>query len=1746
MKLRKRMIAVILVAISILNSMPTVYEATGIDVSVADDLDAYLPDKLEYGTKLYQFDKSVLTNIMEEDEVYLVAEVNTNSANAGETVEVTFTNFQLVGEQAENYILQEVTEITLDVTITKRIIKIAPSITSIYYGQEKPEIIDELADYSGQLVDGDEVAISAKFAIVAGTDVGTYDISIVEGSLECSNENYEVVPDENVKFEVLEDDIAPIVENASFESNNVGIIGSVTIKDMESGIAKIEYGWDSKDYIDYVVGFEGIINECSPNFQLIFRDDNVIEGNQHTLYVKVTDNAGNVQETSFKDPIGSDRTPPSIRSIEIKSVEGNIENAIINFLKYGIFSNNAVEIIVDADDISENDVYESGLEKATITYDENGNDVDVDMTLNNAGKYVHRVSADKEIKNMQIIVTDKIGWSTKKSLTEVLNDDSVRFDNLYVEDDAPMVAWTFGSEGHTDLEGNIWYGIEENSQEITINVHDNEGEVKSGLNSITITDNNEILVNVDFEELVMEKGFEFPMDRFTDGKHTIAVSAVDNAGNQMSIQEKTFYIDRTEPELDPISIERPEGKEIEEKLWFDGEDVIVFRIDASDSLSGLKSITVNIKGEQSVSKEFSFANNTISSDENGYYVKVDTTGINSDEFHKYEITGQIIDFAGNTSQITPLVVYKDLESPSIGNFTIEKKSTLIEKILNILTFGIYTNDTFIVKVGVSEPLYDSGLARVELRYDGISEAIKMEKGEDGRFFCVIPGGSKILYENISVTATDKFGKKTTKALTIDGAAGVDDVLVDQIAPEVSLEIPASDMVSQSGMQKWYSTNKEITFTVQDLDSGIRDVSFKVNKQEITNDKNNVPMPKVAITENAASNDVAKHTYIFDTDYITAVVGASEDGKYSIELAVTDNAGNVSVKTAEYFVDKGNPHIDRVEFTPVTVDGITNTTEFVQLLEYGFFFKSDTVLTVYISDATPSAGLDKITYRLVYWEDGVQLGEFIGNQKISNGKAEIVIPKDFKGQVYIEAYDNVNNRSGEKTTKAYVVDNTEPTIQITQNVQTSYHDAVGNPLYVEDNSFTVEITDEISGIHEIGYAQSAEKNAYDRKAFVIENTGYPVGTILEDGWVVAAVDNNLVTKVVKTFSFNSDDNNVSVTFDATDNALNASENVKSATFTIDKTNPIINVSFGEDEDSDLYYDENRVAYITVIDRNITTDLVNVLIENTFGVVPTYAFTQSSITEYTAIVEFSEGDYTFSVNGTDLGGHTAHINYSGGNEKVFFVDKTEPQVEENFSSFSDSVTEDSFNLDKTVEIKITEHNFAPALVNLQVLQKEAGADHTSEGFVDITEDMLRNVEWNTSGDVHTISFTIDSDGVYQLEMTPMDLAGNTANQRQTVVFEIDKTVPTIVSRNGMTVSPDDTGYLDVYDYYRQDEAAPTIEFDDANIDHIKYVLTVYVSKQTDDSGTTIITPVRVYLEEDSAKTGIVMGNKFTLPDFVRDGVYALELVAVDKAGNESEVNVNTYVRLVNQDVLAYIMDSNIEAKTGLYSFQYENGTAISKRPDNFEDIEIFVLAKNESDVDIVLRDNNGTSYNTDAKAVADGSIYGMQMYRFTLESEYFKENFQSDTDIELCLSVINDGSRIDLGRMHIDNIAPTCDISAGFDSWKWYCSEKAQTITISNISELLDVSLCKVYDNGKEVAFEYLEENNTITFTLEKGWHNVGIVLSDMAGNTYNIQEKANIHIGYFWLWVIMGTSVVFVGIAVYVLLLIKKRKQMEAF
>lgn len=216
---------------------------------------------------------------------------------------------------------------------------------------------------------------------------------------------------------------------------------------------------------------------------------------------------------------------------------------------------------------------------------------------------------------------------------------------------------------------------------------------------------------------------------------------------------------------------------------------------------------------------------------------------------------------------------------------------------------------------------------------------------------------------------------------------------------------------------------------------------------------------------------------------------------------------------------------------------------------------------------------------------------------------------------------------------------------------------------------------------------------------------------------------------------------------------------------------------------IYYNaENRaVMTIDVIERNFDARLIQAEIENTYnGNVPNISFQDLSVTEHRAVITFSEGDYTFGIRGTDLGGHSAGVNLDYEKVQRFYVDETSPVVEENFSDFINRDNDNYFNTKKTAVIKITEHNFDPSLVGLKILKKDAGAKHNENDFTDVTYSMVSMADWSDDIDTHTLSIIFDDDAVYRVEISPSDSSGNTSGYKSSEIFEIDTTLPVVSSK------------------------------------------------------------------------------------------------------------------------------------------------------------------------------------------------------------------------------------------------------------------------------------------------------------------------------------------------------------------------------
>lgn len=1511
----------------------------------------------------------------------------------------------------------------------------------------------------------------------------------------------------------------------SIEGNyeNRGILAEFSIEDFGSGVEKVEYKWDQAEY--------AVLNSYDSSktqFSLLlpWYAAQYVPGGKHTFALRVTDKLGNITERSMTDGKGSDFIPPAIESVEVKTTNGDALTHGPN----GYFSKEAVQIAIKAhDNEAETNAMSSGVKSVSVN--------DFEATWNkDANAYVLTVAPDSKLTDIRITVTDKVGLETTKSLKEFI--PGLEASNIYVDNKAPVISFdNFKELGHVyeDEEDKIWFGKDVLNKMLKISCRDNPNENNSGLASITIQDGDRILYDRTFDSVdVASDVFAYYVSSFSDGDHTITVTVVDNCGNN-TVQSISFTKQTSSVIAAEISITKPEAKEIDGEYWFGGEDNITFRVGTTDNVTKLWKIELNINGQK---REYSYKK--IIADDDGYGVLIDTSDFKLSDKHEYVISAKVWNRAQNDYDLPSVTVHVDTNAPEIQKITVQKNAEITEnQVLRILPFGIYSNDKLTFRVYASDADHDSGLYCGTVQFSAEGSPIHMNWDEQNGcyWFELSASADPISESTLAFAVYDRFGRICEVGPAIQNANNEKDqtkstaVMIENLKPYMSISLPDGDGFKRTDGQKWYNVNKELELNVQDKESGIHSISFTVNGKTIKNDKNGK-----ALIDGPSSqrNDVI--TYLFDTDTLAALAGKSETGEYRIRIVVTDNAGNHETFDGSYYIDKELPKIDSIDFIPATVDGITDTAKFVDGTEYGFFFNESFAVVVNVSDATPSSGLYAINYRLVSAN-----AELTGEKTIEDGKAIINPPAGFKGQIFVEALDYTNNSSGELTTMAYVADSSAPEITITKFVDDPedmeeinnplYHDAEGNPLYTRTIKLKVVITDRTAGLEQIIYNKTAERFPLDEQTISIENRVYKPGELLDDGWEVVSVDHNLVTVVQKTFVFEADDNNIAMHFSAMDRSHNTTDSVDSEVFTIDTTNPTIDVVFRDDNDNDLYYNQNRIADIKIIERNFDEKLINILIKNTFGAVPGYTFTSISRTEHTVTIDFGEGDYTFDVTGRDLGGHNAAVTFTGGNEKLFYVDKTAPTIVENFSDFANE-KENSHNADKTAMITIKEHNFDPRLTNLVITRKAAGEEHSQDGMVDVTREILDGINWTSHGDTHSIEFTLHEDAIYYIHIAPVDLASNHGDTRSTVIFEVDKTAPVVSAKNGLKTDKDDTQFLDIYGYERKDSAVPTVEFQDLNISYIEYTLMTYTPEYLED-GLIKIKPI--------VSQGVVEGNLFTLEDFSADGIYTVELIAVDIAGNKSAPNTNTYARMVYQDVLAFILDSNSKEGTGLYSLEHENGEAISKKPYDFKDLRILVMAPADTDIAIVLRDTNGNDIPTESYVTNDNGVYGINVSTFVIPESFFRENFQEDVDMEMNLTVRNRDYRIDLASIHIDSIAPTCDLPKELTSWRWFAGEDDRVFTITNISEQLEAADCKVYDNGELIPFDYSAEEDTITFKLSKGWHNIGIVLCDTAGNSNNIPEIVNIHIGNFWI-ITAGSAFATVAAAVVIVLAYKRKRE----
>lgn len=1150
-------------------------------------------------------------------------------------------------------------------------------------------------------------------------------------------------------------------------------------------------------------------------------------------------------------------------------------------------------------------------------------------------------------------------------------------------------------------------------------------------------------------------------------------------------------------------------------------------------------------------------------------ILIDSTVCNIDG--KYTIMVQVEDLAGNMRTV-PYDFYVDTTSPSI----IEESYTYNPSILNYLTFGIFGNNTVDIAIKVKDNDDGCGVNKdyVSIHW-GEKEIKKISTEEDGTITFTFEGLSVGEDDIPYIIVTDLLGNTanyyfTTGDVKLSNGVGKLSngdyeihLVLENIKPTSEIILPKENQHMING-EIWYPSDFDYSVTARDKEAGLNNVL--VNENVLNNDGSTKEKSKIteygfAIDDEYINFEDMAERFTKEAKYQYHM---EDEGNYQITVDAQDNAGNKSSdasdeadkRTKLVHVDKTNPEIIEFLFSDQNDSGAD-----MERGTYGFYFMNDTKVKVFVKDEGNSSGINYVTlYRrdVNGQEKSTKVYSTDTDYHDEDGAsyAEFTIEKGFKGQVWALVADNVvsenpfedgfKHTSGLRYADGNIIEDGElhklvSDIKILENIESNKSDSNGIPLYNTSVPLTINVQDTFSGISTIEWSIANDGNS---GVITVANDGSyqsdsDIASIIDDS---ISRDSNLITNLSFNITVSSNTNDNEVYIKLTDRSGNESEAKKQ--YSIDTTNPTITASLSNQNPvNKMYYNTDQVVTVSITERNFNPTDVKFMLNGSEQIISNWASTGEGDTavHIGTFTISTDGDYSFSINFTDMAGNMAEP-FS---QSMFVVDKTAPVLKTNFDEFKTSKEEHYFGRDsinKTAKITIIEHNFSAAEANVEILKKESGLKHDKSNMNSVPA-----YGWRDDGDEHVleIPFKENDDGIYLIRVSPVDLASNSTAAQETVVFEIDFKNPIIAERNGVYAKDEKKSYenLEIYNEKTgvKEEFIPSVAFSDTNFDHIEYDLTVYTPEYSNGKEIGTIVP--------ATDSGTISEKLYTLPEFEKDGVYSVDLTAVDKAGNRSVLCRNTSVLMMKSYVLAYISNSNKAASKGWYSLQKDENTPISKRPDAFSDLNITVFAQENSKTSIILRDENGESQDTGITADNSEDMYAVGVYNYMLPKEYFADNYPEGTNKDLYLWAENtynkETSHITLGWIRIDALAPTCTVPSDLKDWKSYTS-KTKTITLSNISESLDKSQCVVYDNGKVISaahFDYSDETDTLSYTLEKGWHDLSFVLVDEAGNTYTVQEISSIQVGLFYcLWFRILCSIFTIGVIAGVVIIIVKKKK----
>ena len=1355
-------------------------------------------------------------------------------------------------------------------------------------------------------------------------------------------------------------------------------------------------------------------------------------------YTFTFSNNGFVQTVKIiKQDLYLDDKAPEITGFSFQKAQSDTDK-LLSFLTFGIYSNDKIIVTVNAKDedilstssgIKNITLYDDGKILGTQTFNDYSTENTATFTLD---------ESDKAYK-LYAVVEDAVGYKSQKTTFDLgKKKDKDSYDVIeYNSEDSngclPELVSYSGNDKFSDLavtpnealktyeKGNLFgYNAKDEAfklelseslsalSEATVTVS-KEGSAKSFSTNPPITfnttskdakkENCKLAYNLKLAEVFKTIGVS---KSNISGNYTITVVATNNAGVSR-VYTYDFSIDNTAPTPQTFTIsDESDTDKILKFLTFGiySKKEIKVNVTANDEnpSSGISSYTLYDKKDGEYNK---LANVTITNSENSkfaeftidnrnkeynLFVTVTDKFDNTSNYYTFDYTGYEKDsYDAIKSSKAPEVVRYDGKDKFSDKLTVtpENFKHQSDKLFS------YKENGEAFKLELSESLSALSEATVTVNKDGsekeFSDTItfvttsKDAKKED----CKLGYDLNLseVFEQIGVSGSDISGKYTIKVKATNNA-GVScepytyDFSIDNTAPVITLfaiengsQNPIVDETSSQEYRYYFQHNTNVTVTAKDSASGVKEIHFRaydvVKKDNAVDETKTVSSNNNAVFEVPANFKGEIYAYAvdkFDNSSIDKNIQGEGEKKPDDLIVETQqhHNGNASVTMSRAKASyKDNSGLDlysgnvnaRVVFEDAYA-GIKDATITV------YDYKNDVTGTIYAEIGND--GSIKKT------EVTGSVNNIIFNDDYTTSKDNL-LPKLVIDYVVTDNSNNIKittsmtDRAGNKTDNvkdSLSIDKTKPVIDVKydNNEHTTYG---GNDYYKADRTATVTVT-------ERNFDESLVEAAIMRNGGRYTTIG---------GWTHNnnTADPDKSTHVAK-IVYNTDGD---FTFDIAvkDKAMNSADKFTQQKFTVDKTAPVIDVSFDNNSAKNgNYYKADRTATIKITEHNFNSgsQYVNIPVTAEGTTAPSVVGWSGSGNDHNATVSFNkDGKYSFTVDYTDLAGNKAV------QKKVdsFYIDKTAPEVEitgvADHQAYNGTVApvvtyrDDNFTDD---------HDFKFTRIDINNKSDDTSKfDYDTDGN-GVTEFIYKYRDF---------AEVLENDGIYNFTVELSDKAGNSTS----------KSVTFSVNRFGSTFKASDESKKLINNGYTNAEQDIVIE--EINVTPLtKHSVTL--AKSGGNSTELVENTDYTFTSSNNGNEWCKSVYTVNKKNFSDEAAYTVTIMSVDKAKNTNnnrmaDSSLSTEQKNKRECAISFVVDktSPLVSITGIKDNElYKEASKKVKivcEDDNLDKSKL-----------VVTLDNKKLAEGEDYTIVddKDGSIAGMLTAEIVLKAETggIKENLK----------------------------------------------------------------------------------------------------------------------------------------------------------